>query len=106
MNGDGGFQLNIQDLETVRRLNLPVKYFILCNGNYASIIHSQRNHFEGGRSVATRQPPDTARCPKGRRGLWHSNRGNQKSRQHPAEVLGARDAWPDCLRRAYFDRTR
>jgi acetolactate synthase-1/2/3 large subunit len=45
--GDGGFQLNIQDLETVRRLNLPIKYFILCNGNYASIIAAQRNHFEG-----------------------------------------------------------
>lgn len=47
VNGDGGFQLNIQDLETVRRLNLPVKYFILCNNNYASIVQSQRNHFEG-----------------------------------------------------------
>ena len=45
--GDGGFQLNIQDLETVHRLNLPIKYFILCNGNYASIIAAQRNHFEG-----------------------------------------------------------
>ena len=47
VNGDGGFQLNIQDLETVRRLNLPTKYFILCNGTYASIIGSQRTHFEG-----------------------------------------------------------
>ena len=47
VNGDGGFQLNIQDLETVRRLNLPVKYFILCNDSYASIIQSQRNHFDG-----------------------------------------------------------
>ncbi len=47
VNGDGGFQLNIQDLETVRRLNLPVKYFILCNGTYASIVASQRAHFKG-----------------------------------------------------------
>jgi acetolactate synthase-1/2/3 large subunit len=47
LNGDGGFQLNIQDLETVRRLNLPIKYFILCNGNYASIIASQKAHFAG-----------------------------------------------------------
>jgi len=45
--GDGGFQLNIQDLETVRRLNLPIKFFVLCNGTYASIIASQKNHFEG-----------------------------------------------------------
>ena len=47
VNGDGGFQLNIQELETVKRLKLPVKYFILCNGTYASIIGAQRNHFKG-----------------------------------------------------------
>lgn len=47
VNGDGGFQLNIQDLETVRRLNLPIKYFVLCNGTYASIMGTQRNYFEG-----------------------------------------------------------
>ncbi len=47
VNGDGGFQLNIQDLETVRRLDLPIKYFILCNGTYASITTTQRNYFEG-----------------------------------------------------------
>jgi acetolactate synthase-1/2/3 large subunit len=47
VNGDGGFQLNIQDLETIRRLNLPVKFFILCNGAYASIIGAQRSHFKG-----------------------------------------------------------
>jgi acetolactate synthase I/II/III large subunit len=46
VNGDGGFQLNIQDLETVHRLNLPIKYFILCNGTYASIMATQRNYFE------------------------------------------------------------
>jgi thiamine pyrophosphate-dependent acetolactate synthase large subunit-like protein len=47
VNGDGGFQLNIQDLETVRRLNLPIKYFVLCNGAYASIMTTQRNYFQG-----------------------------------------------------------
>jgi acetolactate synthase-1/2/3 large subunit len=47
VNGDGGFQLNIQELETVRRLNLPIKYFVWCNGTYASIIAAQRNHFKG-----------------------------------------------------------
>ena len=47
VNGDGGFQLNIQELETVRRLNLPIKYFVLCNGSYASIVAMQRNHFQG-----------------------------------------------------------
>jgi acetolactate synthase-1/2/3 large subunit len=44
--GDGGFQMNIQDLETVRRLNLPIKYFILNNDGYGSIKNMQRNYFK------------------------------------------------------------
>ena len=47
VNGDGGFQLNIQDLETVRRLDLPIKYFILNNQGYASMRATHRNYFEG-----------------------------------------------------------
>ena len=47
VNGDGGFQLNIQDLETVRRLNLPIKYFILNNRGYASMRATHRNYFQG-----------------------------------------------------------
>jgi acetolactate synthase-1/2/3 large subunit len=47
VNGDGGFQLNIQELETLRRLDLPIKFFVLCNGGYASIMAMQRNHFQG-----------------------------------------------------------
>ena len=68
VNGDGGFQLNIQELETVRRLNLPIKYFVLCNGGYASIIAMQRNHFQGrlvGSEPQSRLSfPDLARWPK------------------------------------------
>jgi acetolactate synthase-1/2/3 large subunit len=45
-DGDGGFQLNIQELQTVSRLRLPIKYFLLCNGAYASIRGSQRAHFK------------------------------------------------------------
>lgn len=47
INGDGAFQLNIQELETLHRLNLPVKMFIWNNGGYASIRAMQRNNFEG-----------------------------------------------------------
>ncbi|MGD0279315.1 MAG: thiamine pyrophosphate-binding protein [Smithella sp.] len=46
-NGDGGFQMNIQELETIRRLNLPVKFFVLNNDGYASIKTTQRNYFGG-----------------------------------------------------------
>ena len=47
VNGDGGFQLNIQELETVHRLNLPIKFFVLNNNGYGSIMSMQRNYFDG-----------------------------------------------------------
>lgn len=47
INGDGGFQLNIQELETIARLNLPVKIFIINNQGYGSIRATQRNYFQG-----------------------------------------------------------
>ena len=43
--GDGGLQHNIQDLETIARLGLPIKFFILNNNGYASIRTMQDNHF-------------------------------------------------------------
>jgi len=45
--GDGGLQHNIQDLETMARLKLPVKIFILNNNGYASIKNMQKNYFNG-----------------------------------------------------------
>jgi acetolactate synthase I/II/III large subunit len=50
VDGDGSFQMNIQELETVKRLRLPIKYFVINNQGYASIRSSQRNYF--GRLVA------------------------------------------------------
>ena len=47
INGDGAFQLNIQELETLHRLGLPVKMFIWNNNGYASIRAMQRNNFNG-----------------------------------------------------------
>jgi acetolactate synthase-1/2/3 large subunit len=45
VDGDGGFQFNIQELETAARLNLPIKFFLLNNDGYASIRASQKGYF-------------------------------------------------------------
>ncbi len=47
INGDGAFQMNIQELETVARLKLPIKMFIWDNNGYGSIMTTQRNMFSG-----------------------------------------------------------
>lgn len=46
IDGDGGFHMNAQELETVRRLNLPIKFFVIDNGGYASIRASQGGYFK------------------------------------------------------------
>lgn len=45
--GDGGLQHNIQTFETIKRLCLPVKIFILDNNGYGSIRMMQTRHFKG-----------------------------------------------------------
>ena len=39
--------MNIQELQTLKTLQLPVKVFIIKNGEYISIIQTQRNFFNG-----------------------------------------------------------
>jgi len=46
LDGEGGFVMNIQELEVVRRLKLPIKYFVLNNNGYASIRASQGGYFK------------------------------------------------------------
>lgn len=47
IDGDGGIQLNIQELETLQRLQLPVILFVLNNQGYGSIRNTQQNYFDG-----------------------------------------------------------
>ncbi|MFI4938995.1 MAG: thiamine pyrophosphate-binding protein [Burkholderiales bacterium] len=46
MEGDGGLQLNVQELATLANLQLPVKFFVFNNAGYASIRSSQNNYFK------------------------------------------------------------
>jgi acetolactate synthase-1/2/3 large subunit len=45
--GDGGFSQNLQELAMLRRYNLPIKIFLMCNEGYASIRATQRKFFNG-----------------------------------------------------------
>lgn len=47
IESDGSFQLNIQELATLKSLKLSPCIFIMNNGGYASIRASQRTHFSG-----------------------------------------------------------
>lgn len=45
VEGDGSLQLNIQELASVRGMNLPIKIFVNDNKGYLSIMNMQRTHF-------------------------------------------------------------
>ena len=47
VTGDGSIAMNIQELEVIRRLNLPVKIFVADNSGYSMIWHSQSGNFKG-----------------------------------------------------------
>jgi acetolactate synthase-1/2/3 large subunit len=54
IEGDGGFVMNFQELETVKRLGLPIKIFVLNNGGYGSIQTTQKNYFGCNYVASTR----------------------------------------------------
>jgi acetolactate synthase-1/2/3 large subunit len=45
--GDGGFQLNIQELQTVAHYQLPIKMIIINNKSYGMVRQFQQSYFEG-----------------------------------------------------------
>lgn len=47
VESDGSLQMNLQELLTIKSLNLPVRIFIIDNQGYASIRNTQRNYFDG-----------------------------------------------------------
>ena len=46
IDGDGGFQMNIQELQTIKHYNLPVKIFIMNNSCYGIIKQFQDAYFD------------------------------------------------------------
>lgn len=60
VTGDGGLQMNIQELQTVVHHQLPLTIFVLNNEGYLTIKLMQQNHF--GRYVGT-DPSSGLSCP-------------------------------------------
>ena len=47
LTGDGGFQLNIQELATIQHNKIPIKIFIFNNRGYLTIKQTQQLGFDG-----------------------------------------------------------
>lgn len=45
ITGDGSFQMNIQELQTIKHHNLPIKLFVWNNEGYLSQRHTQMSYF-------------------------------------------------------------
>ena len=90
VDGDGGFQMNIQELATVASLQLPLKLFVVNNRGYASIRTSQKNYFNllvGADDTSGMRLPDVRRVAEayGLRTALISGRANL--REQIREVL-------------------
>ena len=47
LTGDGSLQMNLQELQTIKNYDLPLKLFVYNNGGYLSIKLTQRAFFNG-----------------------------------------------------------
>lgn len=47
LEGDGSIMMNLQELQTMKYGNLPIKLFVINNNGYSSIRQTQRNFFNG-----------------------------------------------------------
>jgi len=54
ISGDGGFQMNIQELEVIHHRNLPIKVFIINNASL-HMVSLMQNGFLEGRHVGTKE---------------------------------------------------
>ena len=89
--GDGSFQMNIQELATVKEYNLPVKIMILNNGWLGMVRQLQKNRF-GGNYYETRiSNPDLVKLAE-RYGIQ-------------AERVSSPDELKAAFKRAFADNT-
>lgn len=82
INGDAGFLMNIQDLETAVRLKLNVVAMVWCDGEYGLIKWKQQNNFNGRHTDLKFNNPDFELLAKSF-GAWG------KTIQKPSELKPA-----------------
>ena len=60
IDGEGGLQMNIQELQTIATYQLPIILFVINNNGYLTIRSMQQNHF--GRLFGS-DPTSNVDCP-------------------------------------------
>jgi acetolactate synthase-1/2/3 large subunit len=53
ITGDGSFQMNLQELQTVVHNEIPIKFIVFNNNSYQAIVNTQTNFFNGMLSGCT-----------------------------------------------------
>jgi acetolactate synthase-1/2/3 large subunit len=71
VTGDGSLQMNIQELQTLRHYDIPLKLFVVNNNGYLSIRNTQDNYFEGRHAGS--DPQSGVSCPDLEKIAWAYN---------------------------------
>ena len=96
ISGDGGFQMNMQEIATMVQEQIPVKMAIFNNG-YLGMVRQWQQFFHGRRYSATPDLEPRLRPP--RRGVRHP--GVPRRAGGPGGRRGARRAGPRRARRSW-----
>ena len=62
--GDGSFQMNIQELATIREYNLPIKIFVLDNRRLGIVSQFQLLNWDGDPSTGNKKNPSFSKIGK------------------------------------------
>jgi acetolactate synthase-1/2/3 large subunit len=77
MCGDGGFLMNVQELETAVRLKLPIIVVVWCDSDYGMISLKQK--YEFGKSAFTNfNNPDFVKLAESFRAIGYSVKSTQE----------------------------
>jgi len=93
--GDGGFQMNIQELQTIKHYNVPLKIFVLNNHTYGITVAYQETNFGGKREACGPKGYSVPNFLEIARAYGLSTRTVSKTRDADrviSEVLNSREA--------------